>query len=49
MSDKSIVKLKSIIYYGEDNEVLTPCNFWIGRPLLDVIEPIQDNEKIGRL
>jgi len=33
----------------EDNEVLTPGHFLIGRPPLDVFESIQDNEKIGIL
>jgi len=33
----------------EDNEVLTPGHFLIGRPPLDVVESIQDNEKIGIL
>jgi len=33
----------------EDNEVLTPGHFLIGRPPLDVVESIQDNEKIGSL
>jgi len=33
----------------EDNEVLTPGHFLIGRPPLDVFESIQDNEKIGSL
>jgi len=33
----------------EENEVLTPGHFLIGRPPLDVIEPIYENERIGNL
>jgi len=33
----------------EDNEVLTPGHFLKERPPLDVVESIQDNEKIGIL
>jgi len=50
MSNRSMLKFKAIIHYSEmdQQEVLTPGHFLIGRPPLEIVEPMED-EKIGNL